>query len=107
MAHDSVTTPSNYWGSNASGGDVTIDSLYELRETLQDIASAVELSPEFDNNVSNSNAHGWSSIFELNQNGEFAKDEFGQTIPRLHIGGINSHYNTTTHGDGKALNIPR
>ena len=98
MAHDSVTTPSTYWGSNGSGGDVTINSLYELRETLENIASAVELSPKFDDNVRHSNTSGRSSIFELNQNGEFAKDEFGQTIPRQHIGSVNTHYNETING---------
>ena len=36
------------WGSNASGGDVSVSSLYDLREVLDRIGAAVELSPQHD-----------------------------------------------------------
>ena len=59
------------WGSNGSGGDITVDSLYELREALQRVGSVVDLSPEYDGKVRHGNSNGTISLFTSLKNGSW------------------------------------
>ena len=92
MLHESEShnqTPTS-WGSNGSGGDVTVDSLYELREVLQSIGSIVELSPKHDGGIRWANSNGGVSLFE-----------FGDTAyeyPASFFTTANSHFNRDFSG---------
>ena len=92
MLHESEShnqTPTS-WGSNGSGGDVTVDSLYELREVLQSIGSIVELSPKHDGGIRWANSNGGVSLFEF---GDTA-DEY----PASFFTTANSHFNRDFSG---------
>ena len=53
------------WGTNASGGEITVNSLYDLRDALDRIAASIDFSPEYDGAISNSNVKGRASLFEF------------------------------------------
>ena len=58
MPHDATSgATSTDWGSYASGGNITVNSAYELRDTLSRIASVVDLSPENDGGI----RYAWSN----------------------------------------------
>ena len=86
------------WGSNSSGGNITIDSLYDLRDTLQRISGVVELSPEYDGGIDHANLGGEIKFFELDSNGN-PIPEWDNTIGHIPYTTINAHFNDHFSGD--------
>ena len=63
-------------GSNASGGDVSVSSLYDLREVLDRIGAAVELSPQHDGTINHANVRGTASLFEFDSQDNLAISKY-------------------------------
>ena len=85
MSHDTYNDAPIAWGSSASGGDVTVNSLYELREVLDRVAGAINYSPEYDGAFKNGNIRGNATLFEF--------DSDNNLVSANYVSESNGYYN--------------
>ena len=92
MSSETQGAASTIWGSNASGGDITIDSLYELRDTLNRVAGIVNLPPENDGGIRAISTGGEAALFALDNDGNLLTNSSGIPLPSQGHRALHGHW---------------